>query len=165
MNPIQDAFHTSGRFSIFLAGIFADNVMPDNDEKGNNNLFSAMVLSRDGGAIYAGSFVSGSTIDHNWLHDTQAIVPGAADTYWVAGVYLDYSTGYSVFQNVLWNDEYGSIFVHGAGSSTPSDNMVRNRVTAPAGENAGGSLFSVVVNVAFVPKLTGEQDAPASPAG
>ena len=63
-----------------------------------NNLYDAMMVSRDGGEIYA-SFdpqflgsAGGTQIHHNWFHDTQSLIAGPADNYPLSGIYLDEDT-------------------------------------------------------------------------
>jgi hypothetical protein len=87
-----------------------------------------MMLSRDGAAIYACcSFSAGTTIDHNWIHDTQSLITGAADDYFYSGIYVDNGTsGFLIEQNVLWNNQFDAIFLNANGVTTPNDNIVEN---------------------------------------
>ena len=98
------------------------------EDIGYNNLFNAMMLSRDGGEIYSCcNFSAGTTVHHNWIHDTWSLVSGAAFNYETSGVYVDNGTsGFTVDQNVLWNNEFESINLHGNGATTPNDNSVTN---------------------------------------
>ena len=59
-----------------------------------------MILSRDGAEVYVNLFtvtadnhVTGTRIHHNWLHDTQSLVPGPASDFPLSGVYLDENAG------------------------------------------------------------------------
>jgi hypothetical protein len=94
-----------------------------------NNLFNAMMISRDGGTIYVGQepVETAMAIHHNWLHDVQSLYSGPGDTYPLAGVYLDDdASGWKVYQNFLWNDEYQSIFLQGQSNTRPNDDYVEN---------------------------------------
>jgi uncharacterized protein (TIGR03437 family) len=121
----NNTVHTSGRTSLTN---FPYPVSPDNDDIGYNNFFNAMLLNVDGGEIYAESSVTAVRIHHNWLHDTQTPIPlspGAPR----AGMYIDEeSSGYEVNQNVLWNNEFYNIQLHGSsmGVTTPFNNYVHN---------------------------------------
>lgn len=113
-----------GRQAILLSS----SVNLSGEDIGYNNLFNAMMLSRDGGEIYACcNFGAGANVHHNWIHDTQSLISGAADNYPAAGVYVDNGTsGFEVDQNVLWNNQYQNVILHGAGATTPNDNNVHN---------------------------------------
>ena len=70
---------------------------------------------------------TGTRIHHNWVHDTQSLIPGAADNYPASGIYIDNAdAGFEVDQNVLWNNEYDTILLGGASATTPNDNNVHN---------------------------------------
>ena len=125
----NNTIHSVGRFAISPNFVDADNgAQPDDDEIDYNNLYGAMMLSRDGAEIYAGynTFVSGTQIDHNWIHGGQSLISGQASNYPLSGVYLDFATGFSVDQNVLWDNGVSNIFLHGADMSTPLDDNVYN---------------------------------------
>jgi hypothetical protein len=98
------------------------------EDIGYNNLFGAMMLSRDGGEIYSCcNFAAGTHVHNNWIHDTQSLIAGAAANFAASGVYVDNGTsGFTVDQNVLWNNQYESIILHGNGATTPNDNDVSN---------------------------------------
>jgi Right handed beta helix region len=100
----------------------------NNIEIGYNNLFNAMMLSRDGAEVYACcSFSFVTSVDHNWIHDTQSLVAGAADNSFVSGVYIDNGTsGFVIEQNVLWNKQHDAIFLNGNGVTTANNNIVEN---------------------------------------
>jgi uncharacterized protein (TIGR03437 family) len=131
----NNTVHTSGRTSVTN---FPYPVTPDNDDIGYNNLFNAMLLTVDGGEVYAGWTVSAARIHHNWLHDTQTpipLAPGAPR----AGMYIDEeAAGYQVDQNVLWNNEFYNIQLHGSsmGVSTPFNNYVHNNSIPDVAPNA-----------------------------
>ncbi len=114
---------TLGRFAI-------DPLAGQSEDIGYNNLFDAMMLSRDGGEIYLGGFTAtGMHIHNNWLHDTQSLISGPADNYPLSGVYLDEDTsGVAVDQNVIWNNQFYNIFLNGSndGFTVPNDNSVHN---------------------------------------
>lgn len=161
----NNTIHTSGRFAIFPS-----YNTPNDVEIGHNNLFDAMILSRDGGEIYVGYYtsVSGTSIDHNWFHDTQSHISGPADNYPLAGVYLDAAYGFLVDQNVFWNNEYDNIFLHGAGFTTPNDNNISNNTIPDVASNANILLDSiptcgttqVVDNLVLVPVSQTETGSP-----
>jgi hypothetical protein len=118
--------------TIYATGrsaIYPDSNFPiDNLDISYNNLYNTMMLSRDGGAIYApGSKVTGAVIHHNWIHDSQSLLSGPASNYATSGVYLDEDGGgWEVYQNVLWNNGYYNIFIHGStsGAERPDNNKV-----------------------------------------
>ena len=62
-------------------------------------------------------FVSGTSIHNNWLPDTQtAYLSLLHFSAGMSGVYLDVEIGgWEVDQNVLWNNEYDSIFLNASG--------------------------------------------------
>ena len=120
----NDTIYTSGRFQVYLNNAIAPN---DNDNIGFNNLFEGMLLTVDGGEIYTDNNAAGAQIHHNWIHDTWSPVAPAPGDYPHSGAYLDLdASGYSVYQNVLWNNQYGNVFLHGADSTTPNGNNVYN---------------------------------------
>lgn len=98
-----------------------------------NNLFAGMMISRDGGEIYASlaspGSATGTQVHNNWFHDTQSLITGAADNYPLPGVYLDEDTnGVGIDQNVFWNNQYDNILVNFSndGITAPNDNNVEN---------------------------------------
>ena len=100
-----------------------------NEDIGYNNLFSSMMLSRDGAAIYAccNQVASGVRIHHNWIHDTRQITGGLGDSYALAGVTFDNgSDGFVLDQNVVWRNQVDNILVTGLGNSGPNTNYVHN---------------------------------------
>jgi hypothetical protein len=156
-----NTIHSTGRFAIFPTPVDTNNVQPDNDEISYNNLYGAMMLSRDGAEIYAGynTFVSGTQIDHNWIHGGQSLISGAADNFPLSGVYLDFATGFTVDENVLWDNGVSNVFLHGASMSTPLNDDVHNN-SIPDGATTGYILLqdittcgttSVTNNLVFVP--------------
>ena len=103
---LNNTIYADGRSAIqFNAGI--------NEDISYNNFFNAMMLSRDGGEIYAsipGASAAGTHIHNNWFHDTQSLIAGPADNYSLSGVYLDEDTnGVEIDQNVFWNNQYYNI--------------------------------------------------------
>ncbi len=91
----RNTIHTAGRDGITTSGI--------NTEVAYNDVYNCMLLNNDGGIYYcvgddAGRYTS---IHHNWFHDSQG--PAYADGR-AAGIYLDnYSKGFDVYNNVIWN--------------------------------------------------------------
>jgi uncharacterized protein (TIGR03437 family) len=165
----NNTVHTSGRTSLNIYS-YPD---PDNNDIGYNNLFNAMILGPDGGEIYSGSAnQTGTRIHHNWLHDTEtpfSINPG----YPRSGVYIDEgSSGFKVDQNVLWNNEFYSIFLHGStsGITTPVNNSVRNNFIPDIAANAfillGGipncGTTLVQDNLIFVPVVQQSTNPPCA---
>jgi hypothetical protein len=121
--------------TVFADGRFGIDFMNGfNEDISYNNMYSAMMVSRDGGEIYASIWqfqgsAAGTVIHNNWFHDTQSLLPGAADDYPLPGVYLDSgSNGFQVDQNVFWNDEYSSVLLNFAnpGITWPNNNPVEN---------------------------------------
>lgn len=111
-----------------------------------NNLFEAMMLSRDGGEIYTccDTGFNGTHIHNNWIHDTQSLIPGAAYNYPLSGVYIDNgASGFVVDQNVLWNNEYENIILHGNEATTPNDNNVAHNSIPDVNSSAFIWLFQI----------------------
>jgi hypothetical protein len=127
-----NTIHSSGRQAILVFSV-------NNEEMSYNNLFNGMILSRDGAEIYAccEQVATGTRIHHNWIHDTQSLITGAADNYARAGVYVDNgSGGFEVDQNVLWNNQYNNIFLHGDGTNIPNNNNVHNNSIPDVGSSS-----------------------------
>jgi hypothetical protein len=119
----NNTIYADGRFGI-------DYLVGSNEDISYNNLFDAMMLSRDGGEIYLGGLsATGTRIHNNWFHDTQSLITGTADNYALPGVYLDEdSNGVEIDQNVFWNNQYYNIFLNGSnvGITSPNNNNVHN---------------------------------------
>jgi hypothetical protein len=121
-NISQNTIHTIGRQAIVVDAVL-------NEDIGYNNLYNAMMLSRDGAEIYTccAQLASGTRIHHNWLHDTTIAVSGTGDTYPLSGVTFDNgSNGFNVDQNVLWNNERDNINVFGVLYSGPTTTYIHN---------------------------------------
>jgi hypothetical protein len=133
----RNTIYSNARFGI-------DPLAGGSQDIGYNNLFSAMMTSRDGGEIYVSGPASvGTLIHNNWFHDTQSLIAGPADNYPLPGVYLDEDAGgLEVDQNVLWNNEYNNIFVNGSndGVTSPNDNYVHNNTIPDV--NSAGHIFT-----------------------
>ena len=158
-NEIENnTIYASGRSAIEYNGGL-------NEDISYNNFFDAMMLSRDGGEIYAGipnGAATGTHIHNNWFHDTQSLITGAADNYSLSGVYLDQDTyGVEIDQNILWNNQYYTIQLRGStlGLTSPNDNNVHNN-TIPDIDSNGEILTAlnsscgttqVVDNLVLVP--------------
>ena len=143
----NNTIHTAGRFLIYLSSIqYWPIVTNDNTDISYNNLYNAMIMSRDGGAIYvsgtnlnASNTVTGSRIHHNWAHDIQSYYSGPADNYPLTGIYLDENAaGWIADQNVLWNNQYYNIFVHGStqGTTNLNNNKILNNSIFDVGTNS-----------------------------
>ena len=134
----NNTIYTSGYTSVFICSYNGNPA--NNDDIAYNNVFSAMMLTEDGGAIYVTCQypVSGTHIHHNWLHDTHTPFP-VGPGYPRTGVYIDEdSSGYEVDQNVLWNNEYYNIHLHGSsgGLTTPFNNFIHNNSIPDIGQYA-----------------------------
>jgi hypothetical protein len=136
----KNTVHTSGRYAVTINSY---PVNPDNDDLSFNNLFNAMMLGRDGGEVYSGEATTNSTrIHHNWIHDTQSPFGGP-----LAGVYLDEeASGFEADQNVLWNNEYFDIFLHGSshGATTAMNDNIHNNSIPDVGADAYIWLMGVL---------------------
>lgn len=136
LNPAASAtiwhntVHTSGGMLMLVKPWQSGDAL-DGADIGYNNLYGAMLMRRDGGAIYAGGPppVTRSRIHHNWIHDTQD-APGPVRNWSMVGVYLDNAaSGWQVDQNIFWNNPGYSIQVNGnaaQGASGPTDTTLRN---------------------------------------
>ena len=122
-NMIQsNTIDTAGRQAILVNAVV-------NEDIGYNNLLNSMMLSRDGGAIYAccKELDFGVRIHHNWIHDTKTVVSGDGNSYPISGITLDNnSTGFTVDQNLIWNNQQAYIHVFGAGIPPTSSNNIHN---------------------------------------
>jgi len=176
----NNTVHSNGRQAIFPNNLPDVSVPPSNNDISYNNLYNSMILSRDGGEVYVNLFtvttdndVTGTRIHHNWLHDTQSLVPGPASDFPLSGVYLDEDAGgFEVDQNVFWNNQNENFLIHGS-SATPPDTLPNNNNfhnNSIVDGNPGGNIFlldvatcgstQVVDNIIFVPvKLQGSDPA------
>jgi hypothetical protein len=122
-NTVQyNAIHDMGRQGIYVTGV-------ENQDISYNNLFNAMLLSKDGGEIYAccHQVASGTRIHHNWIHDTQSQIDVGGDSYAFSGVDIDNgSGGFNVDQNVIWNNQHYNIVINGVSNSAPTNNNILN---------------------------------------
>jgi parallel beta-helix repeat protein len=135
-----------GRMGILFLTALGQNI-------GYNNLFGAMMLTRDGAEIYGCCRLQavGSRIHHNWIHDTTKVQRGLDDSFAMAGVYLDQnSSGFTVDQNVLWQNELFNIFILGAGARSGDNNDVRNN-TIPDRSDGG------FIAISFIPDCAATQ--------
>ena len=131
----NNTVHTNGRFSLSISTY----PNADNNDIGYNNFFNSTLLSLDAGEIYSGGgAATGTRIHHNWLHDTQTPIPFPGN-YPRPGMYIDEEgSGFEVDQNVLWNNEFYNIFLHGSSSgvTTPFNNYVHNNSIPDVASNA-----------------------------
>jgi Right handed beta helix region len=122
-NTIQyNTIHDVGRQAILLNG-------PLNQDISYNNLYNAMLLSRDGGQIYAccNQTASGTRIHHNWIHDTAPEFEFGASSLAMSGIVIDNnSSGFEIDQNVLWNNSRSNLLINGLGSAQMNNNFVHN---------------------------------------
>jgi hypothetical protein len=141
----NNTIYASARFAIFPNTVpYYPPIPESNDDISYNNLYNAMMLSRDGGEIYVGGDdVTGTEIHLNWLHDTQSLLTGPADNYALPGVYIDEdSSGFEVDQNIVWNSGSYDIFVNGSndGRTNPNNNNVHNNTIPDVGATASIDL-------------------------
>ncbi|MBF0457089.1 MAG: hypothetical protein HQK99_04255 [Nitrospirae bacterium] len=141
----NNTIYASGRDSIFIKKAYWPNgteTYSNNNDISYNNLFNAMMLSIDAGAIYTGGAgmppLTGVRIHHNWIHDTQSwiqytqsLYSGPTYNYGYVGIYLDmFAGGLEIDQNIFWNNQFHSIQVlsDGTGGSEPypNNNNVHN---------------------------------------
>lgn len=96
-----------GRSAIDFSTYFMGQHL--NVEVGYNDIYNCLMISADGGQIYAAvdNNLTGSRFHHNWIHDSKAErTPSVGYTVGIcAGMYLDQASGPVVFDhNVLWNN-------------------------------------------------------------
>jgi hypothetical protein len=143
----NNSIHAVPRFAIFLSTIsYYPNVPPSNIDVGYNNMWGCVMVSRDAACIYAGGQpgVSGTTIHHNWIHDSRTIYPGPASDFVLAGLYFDEDTsGWTATQNVLWNNQTWNVLVNGASGSVPMNLSISNNSIPDAAETAAIRLGDV----------------------
>jgi parallel beta-helix repeat protein len=141
-NTIQhNTINTAGRQAIHVTAVL-------NQDMSYNNLMNSMKLSRDGAAIYAccNQLASGTSIHHNWIHDTTSVVKGAGDSNPMAGIYIDNgSAGFNIYQNVLWHNQIDNIIINGYSNSGPNNNSVSNN-TVPDGSSSGQIVIRSVTD-------------------
>ena len=122
-NTIQNnTIDTVGRQAILPNAVV-------NEDIGYNNLSNAMMLSRDGGAIYAccKQVASGTRIHHNWIHDSKEVISGNGEGFALAGIVLDNnSSGFTIDQNVIWNNQTDDIHIYGASISPAGNDDIHN---------------------------------------
>jgi hypothetical protein len=128
-----------GRFGIYLYNAIGQDIS-------FNNLFNAMMLSQDGGEIYACCLqtASGTEVHHNWVHDTAPEILDSTETHPLSGVYIDNdSSGFIVDQNVLWNNHVDNILINGQLLVSPNNNNIHNNTIPDASSNAYIVIHSV----------------------
>jgi hypothetical protein len=133
---LKNTVQTSGSTSLRIYS--SAGALANNNEIAYNNILSSMMLTDDAGGVYAccDYAVSGTRIHHNWLHDTQTpflLGPGYPRT----GMYIDEnSSGFEVDQNVLWNNQYGNVWLDGSsvGLTTPFNNYIHNNSIPDVGQ-------------------------------
>ncbi len=133
----HNTIYNTGRSAIFPTLVWHPIDNPNSDapsfvDISYNDLFGTALLGNDIGAIYMGSGVfTGMKIHHNWIHDSHFPTVRPA-TPWplnnISGVYIDEnSAGVEVYQNILWNLDFRSIFINGANRTDhPNDNLIHN---------------------------------------
>jgi hypothetical protein len=135
------------RYAIHLATLsYYPNIPPNDNDIGYNNMFNCMMVSRDAACIYVGGppGVTGTVIHHNWIHDSSTRYPGPASDYPVAGINFDTGTsGLVVTQNVLWNNEFWNIALHGGAGTPPMNMTVTNNSIPDVGPHAAIQLADV----------------------
>jgi hypothetical protein len=127
----HNTIYSTGRYAVWLNSWYYGTTsgLPNgvNVDLSYNNIYAAEILSTDAGAIYTGETqgVTGSSIHHNWVHDSQAIysmITNKNPQYPLPGVYLDQdATGWNVYQNVLWNNQVANIYLYETGVGTAAD--------------------------------------------
>jgi hypothetical protein len=131
-NTIQNnTIDSTGRQAILINAVA-------NEDIGYNNLFSSMMLSRDGAAIYAccNQVASGTRIHHNWMHDTNVVTGGMGESYALSGVTFDNgSDGFIVDQNVIWHNQTDNIYISGLGNPGANTNYVHNNTIPDSSSN------------------------------
>lgn len=153
----HNTIYNTGRSAIFPTLVWhpVDNpksAAPSYLDISYNDLFSTALLGNDIGAIYMGSGVfTGLKIHHNWIHDSHfpAVKPA---TPWplnnISGVYIDEnSAGVEVYQNVLWNLDFRSIFINGANRTDhPNNNLIHNNSIPDSAQYAEIHLGGPIAN-------------------
>ncbi len=142
-NTIQNnTIHDVGRQAIFVNAV-------NNQDVSYNNLFNAMLLSRDGGEIYICCLQTGTgtRIHHNWIHDTKSAISGAGDDNVISGIYLDnFDSGFTVDQNVLWQNKLYNIVNNG--SNNIHNNTIPDSTHGARIENLSSTdcTMTIIVN-------------------
>ena len=133
---VQGDHNTLTRNSIYNTGREGINFQPlpggttfQNNTISYNDIAAAAMLLVDAGGIYGCCVVdsSGTSIDHNWIHDNAAHLN---NTYYVlAGIYLDGAISHmTVDHNVLWNNTGVGLQMNGQQQpySNPQYNQILN---------------------------------------
>jgi hypothetical protein len=122
-NTIQyNTIQYVGRQAIYLVGSEGQDIS-------YNNLSNAMLLSADGGVVYAccNQVASSVRLHHNWVHDTKAASSGVVKDYPLSGIYIDNgSSGFEVDQNVVWYNERFNIELNGYPATNSINNSIMN---------------------------------------
>lgn len=122
----QNSIGYTGRFAIFAHSQVLP-IQPNGLDVSYNNLYQSNLLSADAGAFYVASRnVANSKVHHNYIHDSisSSTTPRVNFLLAKSGVYLDSgSTGWSVYQNVFWNNIY-SMMINVDSNTNP--NMENN---------------------------------------
>jgi Right handed beta helix region len=130
----------AGRFGIYIYNAIGQDIS-------YNNVFNGMMLSEDGGEIYACCLQTalGTELHHNWVHDTAPEVLVSTKTFPLAGIYIDNdSSGFVVDQNVVWNNHVDNILINGQALSPPNNNNIHNNTIPDASSNAFIMIHSVL---------------------
>lgn len=122
-NTIEfNSIESVGRQAILMIGVTREDVS-------YNNLFDGMLLSRDGGEIYAccQQSASGTRIHHNWIHNTHSSIKGPGELQPITGVYIDNgSDGFEIDQNVLWQNQHYNVLINGELNQGLNTNNIHN---------------------------------------
>jgi hypothetical protein len=124
-------------YNIGRQGIYVQAVV--NEDISYNNMYNAMMLSRDGAEIYVCCTQSASAfrIHHNWLHDTRSLISGAAESNPLAGLMIDWgSKGLNVDQNVFWGNHRYSVLIDGITNDGANDNDIHNNTVPDSSSQA-----------------------------
>jgi parallel beta-helix repeat protein len=142
-NVIQNnTIYKVGRQAILVNAVV-------NEDIGYNNVYNSMLLSTDGGEIYicCKQSASGTRIHHNWVHDTTPVVSDVPFSNVMAGIYIDnFSSGFTVDQNVLWQNKLNNIF--NTGSNYIHNNTIPDSTPGARIENTSGTdcTMTIIVN-------------------
>lgn len=114
----------------------------------NNEFFNSGILTRDLGTIYTSGDAQGTEIAYNLIHDNKTDSLGSGiyvDSGWAGNV----SANYLFHHNVIWNNNWSSIFIKPNAGGEPTNYQVYNNTlwTSPRSVTTNGSEARVYNNL------------------
>ena len=133
--------------TLYNSGRDGINGGSSNETISHNDIHHFGMLNQDLGGFYTCCSTisgSGSSIDHNWIHDNQATSSRSfTGAYTGSGIYIDNGAhDFLVHHNVTWNNVGDGIRLNGYTVNTSINNLVYNN-TMGGGQNHSFTLGGV----------------------